>query len=286
MWIKTEKRVILTLEFQLNAFDGLSIFAFVRPVIDVGLMTFILYKAYQIIVRTNAMHILMAGLVVALFYGIALVLNLSTVLWLFNKVAPVLAIAFAVIFQPELRKVFLKLGQNDWFTFGNRSRHTYVDTAVVAAETLSRLKKGMLVVFTRHTRLDDIIETGTKLNADISSALLVTIFAHETPLHDAACIVQNGKIIAAGCFLPLSEQYDIKKTFGTRHRAALGLCETTDAVVLVVSEETGAISLAYDSKLHYDLKPSQVTKMLENLLEISAAQQTIEDTIDESKASI
>lgn len=270
----------------MNAFDGLSIFAFVRPVIDVGLMTFILYKAYQIIVRTNAMHILMAGLVVALFYGIALVLNLSTVLWLFNKVAPVLAIAFAVIFQPELRKVFLKLGQNDWFTFGNRSRHTYVDTAVVAAETLSRLKKGMLVVFTRHTRLDDIIETGTKLNADISSALLVTIFAHETPLHDAACIVQNGKIIAAGCFLPLSEQYDIKKTFGTRHRAALGLCETTDAVVLVVSEETGAISLAYDSKLHYDLKPSQVTKMLENLLEISAAQQTIEDTIDESKASI
>ena len=105
-------------------------------------------------------------------------------------------------------------------------------------------------------------------------------------MHDAACIVQSGKVLAAGCFLPLSEQYDIKKTFGTRHRAALGLCETTDAVVLVVSEETGAISLAYDSKLHYDLKTSQVTKILENLLEVSSAQRTIEDTIDESKAVI
>ena len=249
-------------------------------------MTFLLYKAYQIIVKTNAVQIIKAGIVVALFYAFAFLFQLSTLLWILNKLAPGFAIAFAIVFQPELRKVFLKIGQNDFFSFKNRTRHTYVDTAVVAAETLSKLKKGMLVVFTRHTRLDDIIESGTKLNADISSALLVTIFGHETPLHDAACIVQNGKIIAAGCFLPLSEQYDIKKTFGTRHRAALGLCETTDAVVLVVSEETGAISLAYDSKLHYDLKTNQVTKILEKLLDISAAQRTIEDTIDESKANV
>ena len=271
----------------MNAFDGLlTLWNLIRPIIDVGIMTFLLYKAYQIIVKTNAMQIIKAGIMVGLFYAFAFLFKLSTLLWIMNKLAPGFAIAFAIVFQPELRKVFLKIGQNELFTFGNRSRHTYVDTAVVAAETLSKLKKGMLVVFTRHTRLDDIIETGTKLNADISSALLVTIFGHETPLHDAACIVQNGKVLAAGCFLPLSEQYDIKKTFGTRHRAALGLCETTDAVVLVVSEETGAISLAYDSKLHYDLRPNQVTKILENLLEVSAAQRTIEDTIDESKASI
>ena len=271
----------------MNAFDGLqTVWNFIRPIIDVGIMTFLLYKAYQIIVKTNAMQIIKAGIMVALFYAFAFLFKLSTLLWILNKLAPGFAIAFAIIFQPELRKVFLKIGQNEFFTFGNRARHTYVDTAVVAAETLSKLKKGMLVVFTRHTRLDDIIETGTKLNADISSALLVTIFGHETPLHDAACIVQNGKILAAGCFLPLSEQFDIRKTFGTRHRAALGLAETTDAVVLVVSEETGAITLAYDSKLHYDLKPSLVTKMLENLLGVSAAQRTIEDTIDESKATV
>lgn len=271
----------------MNAFDGFrAVYDVIRPIIDIGIITFLLYKAYQIIVKTNAVQIIKAGIVVALFYGLAYILKLSTLFWILGKLAPGFAIAFAIVFQPELRKVFLKIGQNELFTFGSRSRHTYVDTVVVAAETLSKLKKGMLVVFTRHTRLDDIIETGTKLNADISSALLVTIFGHETPLHDAACIVQSGKVLAAGCFLPLSEQYDIKKTFGTRHRAALGLCETTDAVVLVVSEETGAISLAYDSKLHYDLKTSQVTKILENLLEVSSAQRTIEDTIDESKAVI
>lgn len=271
----------------MSAFDSFQAVAgIVRPIIDVGIMTFLLYKAYQIIVRTNAMQIIKAAMIVALFYAFAYLFRLSTLLWILTKIAPGLAVGFAIVFQPELRKVFLKIGQNEWFAFGSRSRHTYVDTVIIAAETLSKMKKGMLVVFARHTRLDDIIDTGTKINADISSALLVTIFGHETPLHDAACIVQNGKIVAAGCFLPLSEQYDIKKTFGTRHRAALGLSETTDAVVLVVSEETGAVSLAFDSKLHYDLKTSQITKILENLLEISSDQQTIEDTIDESKAPV
>ncbi|MBQ0051532.1 MAG: diadenylate cyclase CdaA [Treponema sp.] len=271
----------------MNALEGFQIFLnVIRPIVDVGVLTFIIYKAYQMVVKTNAMQIIKAALIVALVYAFAFILNLQTLLWILSKIAPGLAIAFAIVFQPELRKLFLKIGQNEWFAFGSRSRHTYVDTVIIAAETLSKFKKGMLVVFQRHTKLDDIIDTGTRINADISSALLVTIFGHETPLHDAACIVQNGKIISAGCFLPLSEQYDIKKTFGTRHRAALGLSEQTDAVILVVSEETGAISLAYDSKLHYDLKPAQVTKMLENLLEISADQRTIEDTIDESKATV
>ncbi len=271
----------------MSAFDGFQTFLnIIRPIADVLIMTFLLYKAYQIIVKTNAMQIIKAAVVVAFFYAFAVIFKLSTLLWILAKIAPGLAIGFAIIFQPELRKVFLKIGQNDWFSFGNRSRHTYVDAVLIAAETLSKMKKGMLVVFSRHTRLGDIIDTGTKINADISSALLVTIFGHETPLHDAACIVQNGKIIAAGCFLPLSEQYDIKKTFGTRHRAALGLCEQTDAVVLVVSEESGAISLAYDSKLHYDLKIDQITKILTDLLEISSDQKTIEDTIDESKAIV
>ena len=135
----------------------------------------------------------------------------------------------------------------------------------------------------RHTKLDNIIETGTRINADLSSSLLVTIFGHDTPLHDGACFIQGGKLIAAGCFLPVSEQYDIKKTFGTRHRAALGLSEVSDSVVLVVSEESGAISLAYDSKLHYDLSMEQLTRILESQLEITPDEQKIEDTIDEHK---
>jgi len=268
----------------LSAFDNLiHIYNFLRPLIDIGIMAFILYKAYEIIVKTNALQIIKAALVVAMAYAVAVILHLNMLLWVMQKLGPGLVICFAIVFQPELRKVFLKLGQSQWFTFGNRSKHTYVDTVIIAAEMLSKMKRGMLVVFTRHTKLDDIIETGTRLDANLSSALLVTIFGHDTPLHDAACVVQNGKVIAAGCFLPLSEQYDIKKTFGTRHRAALGLSEISDAVVLVVSEESGAISLAYDSQLHYDLSPAQITKQLEKLLDMTAEQKNIEDTIDENK---
>ena len=198
-------------------------------------------------------------------------------------IAPGLMMAFAIVFQPELRKVFLKLGQAEWFTFGSRAKHSYVDSVLIAAEMLSKQKRGMLAVFMRRTKLDNILSTGTRLNADLSSSLLVTIFGHNTPLHDGACFIQGGKILAAGCFLPVSEQYDIKKTFGTRHRAALGLCEVSDCVVLVVSEETGAYSLAYDSKLHYDLTMDQVTRILERQLDITPDQQIIEDTIDEHK---
>lgn len=270
----------------MNAFDNLlKIYDVIKPLIDIGVMTFLLYKAYEFIVKTNAVQIIRAAVIVAMAFAAALVLDLSMVIWVLEKIGPGLVICFAIVFQPELRKVFLKIGQTEWFAFGNRSRHTYVDTVIIAAEMLSKMKRGMLVVFTRHTQLDDIIETGTKINADLSSALLVTIFGHDTPLHDAACVVQSGKILSAGCFLPLSEQYDIKKTFGTRHRAALGMSEVSDAVVLVVSEETGAISLAYDSKLHYDLKTVQITKILEKLLELTPDQKTIEDTIDESKST-
>lgn len=269
----------------MNAFSGLlKFYDFLRPIMDVCVMTFLLYKAYQIIIKTNGVQIIRAGVIVALAYAIALLLNLSMVLWLLNYIAPGLVICFAIVFQPELRKIFLKLGQSEWFAFGSRSKHTYVDSVIIAAEMLSKQRRGMLAVFVRHTKMDDIMDTGTRINADLSSSLLVTIFGHDTPLHDGACFIQAGKVVSAGCFLPLSEQYDIKKTFGTRHRAALGLSEQTDAVVMVVSEESGAISLAYDSKLHYDLKTNQLTKILENLLELTPDQYTIEDTIDESKA--
>lgn len=259
----------------------LTVYNYIRPILDIGFITFVLYKAYEIIVKTNSVQILKAAVIVMISYAVAMLLHLETVLWIFKTIAPVLLIALAIVFQPEVRKLFLRLGQNRWFAFGHRSKHTYVDSVLIAAEMLSKQKRGMLAVFLRHTKLDDIIQSGTKLDANLSSSLLVTIFGMDTPLHDGACLIQGGKIIAAGCFLPLSEQYDIKKTFGTRHRAALGLSEVSDAVVLVVSEETGAISLAYDSKLHYDLTVKDITKILENLLEITPDAYNMEDTIDE-----
>ncbi len=267
----------------MSALDSfLDFYLSVEPIIDILVTTAVLYAVYKIIAKTNTMQILRAGIVIFIVYVVAYVLHLNVLLWGMQKVAPALAIGLAIVFQPEIRKLLLNLGQMDWNPFASRTKHTYADAVIIAAETLSRKKKGMLVVFTRGTRLDSYIETGTRLDADISSALLVTIFSFETPLHDAACIVENGKIVAAGCFLPLSERFDIKKTFGTRHRAALGMSEQTDAVVLIVSEETGAMSLAYDGNFDYDLTTSQLTTTLNKLLDVTDKNKTIENTIDES----
>ena len=261
----------------------LYLYDYVRPVFDILILTFLLYKAYDFMAKTNSIQILKSVIIVVIAWVIAILFKLDTILWLLSVVAPGLVIAFAVIFQPEIRKLFLRIGQSSWFAFGKRSKHTYVDSVLLAAEMLSKERRGMLAVFMRHTKLDNYMQAGTKLNADLSSSLLVTIYGKDTPLHDGACFIQGGKIISAGCFLPLSEEYSIKKTFGSRHRAALGLSEVCDAVVLVVSEETGAISLAYDSKLNYDLKIPEITKILENLLEITPEDKNLEDTIDESK---
>lgn len=260
----------------------LHIYDYIRPFLDILILAYLLYKIYDFMSKTNSVQIIKAVIIIAVAYGIAVLLNLQTLLWLLNIIAPTLVIALAVIFQPEIRKLFLRIGQNGWFAFGTRSKHTYVDAVLIAAEMLSKQRRGMLAVFIRHTKMDNIIQTGTRLNADLSSSLLLTIFGKDTSLHDGACIIQGGKLLAAGCFLPLSEDYNIKKTFGTRHRAALGLSEQSDAVVLVVSEETGALSLAYDSKLNYDLTSNEIRKILENLLDITPENKTLEDTVDES----
>lgn len=117
-------------------------------------------------------------------------------------------------------------------------------------------------MFSRRDSLNSVVSSGTILNADLSMQLILTIFDHDTPLHDGAVVIQDGRIRAAGCYLPLSEQTDIKKTFGTRHRAALGICEETDSIVIVVSEETGAITLAYNARLFYDLEVDNIKRVL------------------------
>jgi diadenylate cyclase len=243
-----------------------SFYSIIQPVLDISVLAFLLYVSYGILVKTQAIQLLKGAISLLVIYAIAFLLHLDTLLWLLNILAPGILIGVAIVFQPELRKIFLKIGQSDWLKVGKRSKHTHLESVLTAAEILSNRRRGMLVAFIRRNTLRDIAETGTRLNAELSSSLLVTIFGHDTPLHDGAVIIQGGRIVAAGCFLPLSEQQDIRKTFGTRHRAALGLSEETDAVILVVSEETGALSLAWDSKLYYDLSSSEITRQLEGLL--------------------
>ncbi|HNQ96780.1 MAG: diadenylate cyclase CdaA [Spirochaetales bacterium] len=258
-------------------------YAVIQPFLDISILAFLLYVSYGILVKTQAVQLLKGAVSLLIIYALAFILKLNTLLWLLNILAPGLLIGVAIVFQPELRKIFLKIGQSDWLRIGKRSKHSHLDSVLTAADILSNHRRGMLAVLTRHNNLRDIVETGNRLNADLSSSLLVTIFGHDTPLHDGAVIIQGGRIIAAGCFLPLSEQQDIRKTFGTRHRAALGLSEETDAVILIVSEETGAISLAYDSKLYYDLSSAEITRQLEGLLELGSETAGGGDQGNESK---
>jgi len=249
-------------------FQGLiSIYDFIRPVLDILLLAFLLYKAYDLLVKTQAAQLLKGASFLLLIYGLAVVFRLSTLEWLLRIIAPGLFVTIAIIFQPELRKLILRLGQGELFRPDIKPRLGQLEAVVTAAEILSRKKRGMLVVFSRRVNIKSIIETGTRLNAEISSSLIVTIFEYDTPLHDGAIVIQNNHIAAAGCFLPLSEQVNITKSFGTRHRAALGLSEQSDVVILVVSEETGAMSLAFDGRLYYDLSTFEITRKLKELLD-------------------
>ena len=245
----------------------LVIYDLIRPALDVALLAFLLYKGYELLVKTQALQLVKGAGFLALVYGVAFLLKLNTLLWVLTIMGPGLFIAIAIVFQPELRKIIMRLGQTEFFRPDTKPRIGQLEAVVTAAELLSQQRRGMLVVFPRRVNIRNVIETGTRINAEISSSLIVAIFEFDGPLHDGAMIIQNGKIVAAGCFLPLSEQQDIRKSFGTRHRASLGMSEQSDAVVLIVSEETGAISLAYDSKLYYDLSPLEITRKLKELLD-------------------
>jgi len=244
-----------------------SIYEHIRPIIDVALLAFIIYKGYELLEKTQALPLVKGAAFLALVYGIAWLFNLTTLQWVLTMIAPGLFIAIAIVFQPELRKIFMRLGQTDFFRPNAAAYTGKLDAVVTAAELLSQRRRGMLIVFPRKINLKHIIDTGTKINSEISSSLIIAIFEFDGQLHDGAMVIQHGKITAASCFLPLSERQDIRKNFGTRHRASLGMAEQSDAVVLIVSEETGAVSLAYDAKLYYDLSISEVTRKLMELLD-------------------
>lgn len=240
---------------------------FVRPALDILLLAYLFYRGWNLLVQTRAVQLAKGFAAMVAVYVVAFFLKLETLLLILNTLFPGLVIALAIIFQPELRRVFTRIGQGEWFRLGRRVGTQSIETLTNSIDVLASKRMGALLVLTRATGLRTIIETGTRLNAELSSSLLLTLFANGTPLHDGAAVITGNRIVAAGCFLPLSEQSNIRRSFGTRHRAALGLVEETDAVVVVVSEENGAISLAYDANLVYDLSVDEVGMRLRDLLE-------------------
>ena len=246
-------------------FSSLSSADYLKMMAETAILTYIIYKLYVAVAETRAKEIAVFLLGVVVLYGFSYILDLKVILTLLKFLLVPIVMFLGVFYAPELRRSFSGSRRRGIFRSSQTSA-SQLDSVLNACANLVTKKRGALIIFPRHTDLKSIYETGTKLNADLSANLILTIFDHDTPLHDGACVIQGGKCTYAACYLPLSKQTSIQDTFGTRHRAALGLSEESDAVILIVSEETGAISLAYNANIYYDLDTDRIKSMLIMLL--------------------
>ena len=241
----------------------------ITDIIDIIVMTYIIYKLIMSVKETRAAQLLKGLVVILVFSRIAQALNLYTVNWLISNIFTVGMFIIIVVFQPELRKAFEKIGRsNSFFNFAkirNRDFEVKTDEIANAVSSMARQKIGALIVLENESSLKEISETGTLLNAEISSELLINIFFPNSPLHDGAVIIKEEKIVAAGAILPLSDNFNISKELGTRHRAALGMSEKSDAFIIVVSEETGVITTVYRGELSRNIDIETLKQSLNNL---------------------
>ncbi len=236
-------------------------------VIDVLVVTILFYWLFRLVRGTRAVQVLKGLLVLLITAFIAQRVGLTTFNFLVRGLWQVLILAFVILFAPEIRRALAEVGQRRFFRgFLKEAEPGYLDEIIEAIDILSKKKKGVLIALERETGLKTYIETGIKIDSDVSRELLSTIFLPTTPLHDGAVIIQGNRVAAAGCLLPFTRNPDISKRMGMRHKAALGLSEETDAVVVVVSEETGRISLAVGGRLTRDLDGTTLAKTVKNLL--------------------
>ena len=240
----------------------------INDVIDIILVSVIIYYLLKFIIGTRGWQILI-GLFFLLFIWLAAkILHLTTIEWIFDNLWSIGIFILIVVFQPEIRRGLAKIGERGLLRYSLLSKKKAIDEIIRAATFLAERKIGALIVFERSIDLENYTEGCVKLNADISLELLISIFIPQTPLHDGAVVIKDQQIASARCFLPLTINPNIPKNIGTRHRAGIGISEETDAVALIVSEERGEISLAIDGKLHRDLDPLTLRNMLIKVLEI------------------
>ena len=244
-------------------------------VLDIIIIAYVLYNLLLWIKTSRAWTLLKGVLVVALFLVIAVIFRFNTILWIARNLINVFLIAIIILFQPELRRALDELGRKKiisrFLSFDNRrssgsglsdkSIYELVKTSL----QLSKDKTGALIVIEHETPLGEYINTGIAIDATLSQQLLVNIFEKNTPLHDGAVIIKNNRVVAATCYLPLTERHDVDKVLGTRHRAGLGVSESSDSMTIIVSEETGGISVAYKGALYQDLDEDGLRKQLTKL---------------------
>ena len=245
-----------------------------RNILDIAITSIIIYQLMRLVVRTRASSVFKGVGLVLVVAWLANLFQLNSLTWVLNQVLSTGAICIVILFQPELRKALEHLGRSNITrkvltssshrneTQLNEDSEKHIQEIVRAVQNMSRKRIGALIVFEGKTGLKDIIETGTVCDAAISSALIENIFEPNTPLHDGATIVKNERIVASACFLQLSEDSSISRDLGTRHRAAIGITESTDAISLIVSEETGIISYARAGKLTRYVDEAGLTALL------------------------
>lgn len=238
----------------INSIRHISIFS----ILDILVVSYIFYKGYMLINETRAVQLLKGIVFIVALLPISYVLRLNMLYFILSKTLTIGVLTVVIIFQPEIRRALEHLGRTAFDETHNitdvKEREEIVEQIVTAVEDLAETKTGALIVIEQGTGLGEVLGSGTIIDAQISSALLENIFVVNTPLHDGATIIRKDRIYASGCVLPLTNNNDINKKLGTRHRAGIGLSEVSDALVIIVSEETGVISLAIGGRLtrNYD----------------------------------
>ncbi len=240
-------------------------------IIDMVLLAFVIYWLLKLTSKTRAIQVLKGLGIILLAVWITDFFHLNGITWLLNYVLTAGAVLVVILFQPELRRGLAQIGRGrlDLLVSKNTYAQDTVDSIIKAILSMSKKRTGALIVFERKTGLKDVLESGTKIGASISSELLETLFFKDSPLHDGAVIIREAVVEAAGCFLPLSDNKQIGQELGTRHRAALGISEVSDSITIIISEETGVISMAQDGKLIRYLDTKALRDLLEDLYMIN-----------------
>ncbi len=244
--------------------------AVIVNLLDICIVAYVVYSILKLMSNTRTMQIVRGLIILLGVYFLANYFEFQVLSWLMDKAWLMFTVALPIVFQSELRHLLEQLGENRWVTFhmGNQSQYQRVEKAlnelVDMAQHLSQNKIGALVVLERNIRVDEYLDSGHDLDAIVSAPLLINIFEPNTPLHDGAVLIRDGRIARAACFMPLSQNTTIDPQLGTRHRAGIGITEVSDAVVVIVSEETGTISVARNGKLTRYLDPEVLASILCN----------------------
>ncbi len=246
--------------------EGLNIFNILRVIVDITLVWYVFYKLIMLLRGTKAIQLLKGIFVVLFIYLISHILKLQTVQVMIEQIIVWGPVALIVLFQPELRRALEQIGRGSFFSRNRQSEEEIlnqtIDALVTSSIYMGKRRIGALITIERETNMGDYIETGIAIQGQLSHQLLTNIFVPNTPLHDGAVIINDDQIIAAACYLPLSESPFISKELGTRHRAAMGISEVSDALTIIVSEETGNISYTRNGELHRDISPDELKDLL------------------------